>query len=57
MDFVGDGPAKGSDEVRGDASGRPFMQFDKGELRSPVDSHEEIQLAFLSTNFGNVDVK
>ena len=33
------------------------MQFDKGELRSAVDCDEEMQLALLGSNLGDVDME
>ena len=57
VDFVGNGFEKGSEEVRGDAPRRLLMQLGEGELRGSVDGHEEIELAFLGADFGNVDVE
>src|SRR6266567_388728 len=57
VDFVGNGFDKGSEEVCGDPPRRLLVQLGEGELRGPVDGYEEIELAFLGTNFGNVDVK
>ncbi len=33
------------------------MQLDEGELGRPVDGDKEVELAFLCSDFGNVDVK
>lgn len=33
------------------------MQFDKGELAGAVDGNEEMKLALLSADLGNVDVE
>ena len=33
------------------------MQLDKGELARAVDSHEEVELALLGPDLGNVDVE
>jgi len=44
-------------EVAGNASSGLLMQFDKGELRGPVDTLEPIELALLGADLGDVDVK
>ena len=33
------------------------MQLDEGELGGPVDRHEQVEPAFLSTDLGNVEVE
>ena len=57
MDFVGDGGHEGFQEVCRSFSCGFLMQLGEGELRCPVDGHEEVELAFLGPDFGNVDVK
>jgi len=36
---------------------RPLVQLDKGELGRAVDSHEEVELALLGPDLGNVDME
>jgi len=57
VDFVGNGFDKGSEEVCRNAPRRLLVQLGEGKLRSPVDGHEEIKLAFLGTDLGDVDVE
>jgi len=56
-DFVRYGRDQRSQEIRRDGPRCFLMQFGKGELRCPVDGHEEVELAFLGPDFGDVDVK
>ena len=46
MDAVGHRLDQRPKEVAGDTGGGLLVQLDEGELRRPVDRHEELQLAF-----------
>lgn len=43
------------EEVGRDPCGGLFMQFNENELRGPVDRDQQVEPAFLGTNFGDVD--
>ena len=45
-----------AEEVRRDPSGRAIVEFRKGELADPIDGHEQIQLALLGPDLGEIDV-
>ena len=57
MDLVGNRLDQRRKEVdRGlDVGGR--VQLGKGKLRRPIDRHEEVELALLGANLGDVDVE
>ena len=57
VDLVGRGFSEASEEVARDTPCRLFVQFDKGELRCPVDGDEHVQLAFLGAHLGDVDME
>ena len=57
VDLVGDGRGEGPQEVGGDAAGGLLVQLDEGELGRAVDGHEEIELALLGPDLGDVDVE
>ena len=57
MDLVGNGFDQRLQEVRGHAHGGFLVQLDEGELGGPVDRHEQVEPAFLSTDLGNVEVE
>ena len=44
-------------KVARDAGGCFLMQFDKGEFAGAVDGNEEMELALLSADLGDVDVE
>jgi hypothetical protein len=46
-----------SEEVGCRAAGDLLVQFDEGELGCAVDRHEEVELALLSSDFGDVDME
>ena len=57
VDLVGHGRDKVAEEVARDAPRRLLVQLDKGELGRAVDGHEEVELALLGPDLGNVDVE
>jgi len=57
MDLVGDRSGQVAKEVGGDARAGLFMQFDEGELRRPVDRHEQVEPALRGPHLGDVDVE
>ncbi len=57
MDAIGDGLEEGAEEVRGDADGGALVELGEGELRGAVDGDEEMELALLGPDLGDVDVK
>ena len=57
VDLVGDGCGEGAEKVTGDAPRGLLVQLREGELRGPVDGDEEVELALLSPDLGDVDVK
>lgn len=57
VDFVGDSERKGPEEVAGDAVGRLLVNFDEGELGSSVNRHQKVELAFLGSHLGDIDVE
>ena len=57
VDLVGHGRDQVAQEVPGNASGGLLVELDEGELRGPVDPNEQIELALLGADLGDVDVK
>ena len=57
MDLVRDGLDQPTQEVCGVAPGDRLAEFDKGELRGPVDGDEEVEFAFGGSNLGNIDME
>jgi hypothetical protein len=57
VDLVRDGLDQSTEEVCGVAPRDRLAEFDKGELRGPVDGDEEIEFAFGGSNLGNIDVE
>ena len=58
VDLVGHGCDQGlAGSVTLSADAAFSMQLDEGELRGPVDGHEEIELALLGAHLGDVDVE
>lgn len=41
----------------GDLNGGAFFQAHEGELGSPIDGHEQVELAFGCAHLGNVNVE
>lgn len=57
VNLVRDGSDQGFEKGSGGPDvGRP-VQLDEGELRGPVHRHEQMQLALLDANLGEVDMK
>ena len=46
-----------AEEVRRDPTRRAIVEFRKGELADPINGHEQIQLALLGPDFGEIDVE
>ena len=57
VDPIGDRLGKAAQEVCGDETGHPLVQLGEGELAGPVDGHEQVKLAFLGSDLGDVDVE
>ncbi len=57
LDFVWNSAGKRSKKVSCNAAGRLLMQLDEGELGRSVDGHEQIEFAFLCSDFGDIDVE
>ena len=57
MDAIGDGLKESAEEVGGDADGGALVELSKGELRGAVDGNEEVELALLGPDLGDVDVE
>jgi hypothetical protein len=57
VDLVGDRFDQGSQAVCRDPRGGLLVQLDKGELGGPIDCHEQVKLAFLGANLGDIDVE
>jgi hypothetical protein len=51
------GLEQGAEEVRGDARGGTLVELGESELRGAVDSHEEVELALLGPDLGDIDVE
>ena len=51
------GLLQGAQEVGGDARGGALVQLGKGERRGAVDGDEEVELALLGPDLGDVDVE
>ena len=56
MDPVRDVFKQPAEEVRRDPTRRAIVEFRKGELADPIDGHEQIQLALLGPDLGEIDV-
>ena len=48
---------EGLEEFGGGAPADALVQFDEGELGCPVDADQQIELALLRVDFGDVDVE
>ena len=57
VDPVRNGFDQGSKEIAGHAACGFLVQLGEGELGRPINGHEEIELAFLGSHLGDVDVK
>ena len=57
VDPVGHGLDQGMEEVGRDLACRLLMQLGKGKLAGAVDGHEQVELADLGADLGDVDVK
>src|SRR4051812_16417708 len=57
MDLVGNGLDQRSQEAGGGLDVGDPVQLNEGILGGPVHGHEEVQLAFLGANLGNIDVE
>jgi len=57
VDFVRNGFDEGSEEVRGHLRGGPLMKLSERKLRRPINGYEEVQLALLGSDLGNIDVE
>ena len=57
VDLVRDGLNQPTQEVCGVAPGDRLAEFDKGELRGPVDGDKEIELALGGSNLRDVDME
>ena len=57
VDPVGHGLDQGMEEVGRDLACRLLMQLGKGKLACAVDGHEQVELAKLGSDLGDVDVK
>src|SRR4029077_12280973 len=57
VDLVRDGLNQPTQEVCGVASLYRLAEFDKGELRRPVDGDKEIELALGGSNLRDVDME
>src|SRR5258708_3129027 len=57
MDFVRNGLDQGFEEVCRDPGCGSLVQFDESELRSPVDGDQQIELALLGADLGDIDME
>ena len=57
MDLVGDGSDEVAKEVAGDPARGLLVQLGEGELGGAVDGDEEVELALLGSDLGDVDVE
>jgi hypothetical protein len=57
VDLVGNSGDQVAQEVGSDTGGGLLVQFDKGELRRPVDGDQQIQPALSRADFRDVDVE
>ena len=57
VDLVGHGRDEATKEVARDTPRCLLVQLDKGELGRAVDGDEEVELALLGPDLGNVDVE
>ena len=57
VDPVGHRRSEGAQEVAGDPARGFLVQLDEGELRSPIDGDEEVELALFCPDLRDIDVK
>ncbi len=57
VDPVGHHRDQAAEEVGRDAPGRPLVQLREGELAGAVDGDEQVELALLGAQLGDVDVE
>ena len=57
VDLVGYGLDEGAEEVAGNLPGGFLVQLGEGELGSPVDGDEKVELALLGADLRDVDVE
>jgi hypothetical protein len=57
VDLVRNGGDQAAQEIRGGPARHLFVQFDEGELRGPVDCHNEIEPALSGSDLGDVDME
>lgn len=57
LDPVGNSTGESFEGVASHTAGCRLMQLDESELGRPVDGDEQVALAFLCSDFGNVDVE
>jgi hypothetical protein len=57
VDAVGHGLDEGVQEVGRDPAGGLLVQPGEGELAGAVDGHEQVQLALLGADLGDVEVE
>jgi hypothetical protein len=57
VDPMGDCLDETAQEVRGRTARHLFVQFDECEFGGPVDRDDEMELAFSSSNLGDVDME
>ena len=57
MHAIGHGFEEVTEKVARDAGGRLLVQFNKGELGRAVDGDEQVKLALLGPDLGEVDVE
>ena len=57
VDLVGHGRDEAAKEVARDTPRRLLVQLGEGELGRAVDGHEEVELALLGPDLGNIDVE
>ena len=57
VDSVWHGRSEVPQEVASDAPGGLLVPLHEGELGRPVDCHQQVELALLSTHLGEIDVK
>ena len=57
VDEVGDGRDEIAQELGRDHLSGFVVQFDKGKLAGPINGHEEIELALVGLDFGDIDME
>src|SRR6478609_7893391 len=57
VDLVGDCSDQGFEEGCGGPDVGGLIQLGEGELRGPVDRHEQVQFALLGADLGDIDVE